>query len=206
MNFNVVENRFLDNIGRFKGREYLLFMILYSIAPTLLDSKPSVLMNFSKNNNNLLNLWSSNGGLLEGLRGIQYYELKRTENNSTVLFYKKEALQNILNCKDINEYLCMAGYEGCKTIEEYLKLLKYKFQKECPHEIGLFLGIPLSDVKCFIQFKGDKFKLCGYWKVYDDMEGALNTFRNYDLAKDKIMDMICEKKDIFSVINTMRVN
>ena len=52
-----------------------------------------------------------------------------------------------------------------------------------PHEVGLFLGYPVWDVKGFIEHKGQQYKLCGYWKVYDDVPGALCKFEEYDWIK-----------------------
>ena len=48
--------------------------------------------------------------------------------------------------------------------------LKYRFQLlgRTPHEIGLFLGYPLCDVKGFIYNNGKNYKFSGPWKVYDN--------------------------------------
>ena len=43
---------------------------------------------------------------------------------------------------------------------------------EFPHEMGAFLGYPLSDVKGFIEHEGKDFLCSGYWKVYSDETGA----------------------------------
>lgn len=51
-----------------------------------------------------------------------------------------------------------------------------------PHEIGLFLGYPLEDVIGFCRHKGEGCKLCGYWKVYGDVESARKSFALFDRA------------------------
>ena len=33
-----------------------------------------------------------------------------------------------------------------------------------PHEISVFLGYPLKDVKCFISRRGSGYHMCGEWK------------------------------------------
>jgi len=48
-----------------------------------------------------------------------------------------------------------------------------------PHEIGLFLGYPLGDVKGFIENAGKNSKCTGCWKVYCDECEALKLFRKY---------------------------
>ena len=45
-----------------------------------------------------------------------------------------------------------------------------------PHEIGLFLGYPLEDVKGFIINAGKNSKSTGYWKVYGDVEKSERIF------------------------------
>ena len=53
-----------------------------------------------------------------------------------------------------------------------------RFQTESafPHEIGLFLGYPLEDVKGFIQNKGQGYACCGLWKSYGDPRAARRYF------------------------------
>lgn len=50
---------------------------------------------------------------------------------------------------------------------------------EFPHEIGLFLGYPVEDVKGFIENKASCAKCVGYWKVYGDEEKAQKLFNQY---------------------------
>ena len=53
-----------------------------------------------------------------------------------------------------------------------------------PHEIGLFLGYPLEDVIGFCRHKGEGCKLCGYWKVYGDVESARKSFALFDRCRE----------------------
>ena len=57
--------------------------------------------------------------------------------------------------------------------------LKYRFEslQKTPHEIGVFLGYPIWDVKGFIDNKGKDFKYCGTWKVYNNTDYAKIYFR-----------------------------
>ena len=47
---------------------------------------------------------------------------------------------------------------------------------EFPHEIGVFLGYPLSDVVGFIENSGRNFTCCGCWKAYGDPQAAQRHF------------------------------
>lgn len=91
------------------------------------------------------------------------------------------------------------GYKE-QTLEKVLSTLKERYEvammrKEgFPHEIGILLGYPLSDVKAFITFNGEKYLLVGYWKVYSHVDEALTIFSSYDLAKEKTIRWLMNKK------------
>ena len=53
-----------------------------------------------------------------------------------------------------------------------------------PHEIGIFLGYPVEDVRGFIENEGQKYLMIGYWKVYKNLSRAKMIFNEYDRAKD----------------------
>ena len=52
-------------------------------------------------------------------------------------------------------------------------------EEEFPHEIGVFLGYPLDDVKGFIRHKGRDYTFCGCWKCYGDPQAARRRFERY---------------------------
>ena len=54
-------------------------------------------------------------------------------------------------------------------------IARLRGDQEFPHEVGLFLGYPPADVDGFMHRK-EEYKLCGLWKVYDDVEGAVRQF------------------------------
>ena len=53
-----------------------------------------------------------------------------------------------------------------------------------PHEIGLFLGYPPSDVRCFMEDPNKGVKCTGCWKAYDHPEEAEKQFRKYHKSTD----------------------
>jgi hypothetical protein len=83
-----------------------------------------------------------------------------------------------------------------------LNTLKCKYANGCPHEIGLFLGIPLHDVLGFIKNSGKNYLYCGYWKVYEDVEGAKEMFEAYSKTKIKVMELVGEGNNPFEVIKS----
>lgn len=54
--------------------------------------------------------------------------------------------------------------------------IRINSSKTFPHEIGLFLGYPVEDVKGFIENKGENCVKCGAWKVYCNPEEKMHFF------------------------------
>ena len=48
-----------------------------------------------------------------------------------------------------------------------------------PHEIGLFLGCTVEDVKEFIFYRGQNCKCCGVWMVYYFEQESVRTFARF---------------------------
>ncbi len=107
-----------------------------------------------------------------------------------VLFYNPEHINKILQEEKTFNFLKQYGYSGNMTIGDCLTHLKTRFQKNCPHEIGVLLGIPLEDVAGFINNKGKNYKICGYWKVYDDPIRAKQIFQSYKDAKNRYLKFL----------------
>ena len=77
-----------------------------------------------------------------------------------------------------------------------------------PHEMGIFLGYPLEDVRGFILHEGKDSRYTGYWKVYGDVEQAKQTFQAYDNAKEcAVVEFMAGKqmKEILSSMKNMEI-
>jgi hypothetical protein len=106
-------------------------------------------------------------------------------NRLLVLLYDKIHLEETLSCGATRLFLVELGYPAVFSMPYILHRLKTRFSgSDFPHEVGLFLGYPLEDVTGFVQHKGQNYKLCGYWKVYGDVEKAKRLFRQYDLCRE----------------------
>ena len=66
---------------------------------------------------------------------------------------------------------------------------RYK-EFNCPHELGIFLGFPLNDVKDFMNCKDKKCLSCGYWLVYNNLQEAQEIFSKYDKVKAHTVNYI----------------
>ncbi len=122
-------------------------------------------------------------------RNFEFCSLKENNDRFLVLTYQKDALNKVLFSKENKEFLESCGY-AYDTAEEAIRILKNRMKKEdFPHEIGVFLGYPLVDVKGFIASPTEGLKLSGYWKVYSDEEKARKTFATFR----RCSDCICKK-------------
>lgn len=75
---------------------------------------------------------------------------------------------------------------------------------EYPHEIGLFLGYPVWDVQDFIKYEGKNYLVCGYWKVYHDVDKALATFDRYQRVRNNAIRGVLSGKQLKDIRLTMR--
>ena len=92
--------------------------------------------------------------------------------------YRRSMLEEYLDRAEVIQVLEPFGYRREEPLEIKLDRLSRRAagQGEFPHEIGLFLGYPVEDVKGFIRYGGAGCKLCGCWKVYGDVEHAASQF------------------------------
>ncbi len=73
-----------------------------------------------------------------------------------------------------------------------------------PHEMGVFLGYPLGDVKGFVENSGQNFKQSGYWKVYDDVAYANRIFELYAHVREKALELCSQGMRIIDIWQCFR--
>jgi len=173
-----------QRIENYQPPDYLLSIIAYPSAPVLAGKKPAVLLAFGNKDSRKLNdVWLKKREQLPTAENFRYFELTHVPERTVVLFYQPRLLQEVIREEAAAHYLRVCGYREKLTLETALSDLKTRYQAGCPHEIGLFLGIPLPDVLGFIQNRGKKALVNGYWKVYDDPASKLALFSCYQEAK-----------------------
>lgn len=120
-----------------------------------------------------------------GGRGLRLVILKECPRGHWFLLYlyRPARLAAILEQPDACRFLEQEGYTlparpgspaGCQAL---LHQLSHRLCGDSfPHEIGVFLGYPLSDVIGFIRNQGRNFTCCGCWKSYGDPDAAQRYF------------------------------
>lgn len=97
-----------------------------------------------------------------------------------IYVFRRNLLESLFQDKEIQHFLGSYGYTKF-DVESVLNLLTRRINgNPCfPHEVGLFLGYPLEDVKGFIVNGGQNCKCIGYWKVYGDVGESERAFAVY---------------------------
>ena len=117
-----------------------------------------------------------------------FYILKKNNDNALVLVYRKNILEKKLFEDDNKSFLDSIGY-NTNSVDDMLKSLKERMNNDSfPHEIGVFLGYDLSDIKSYID--GKECLYTGYWKVYSNVNEKKALFNKYTRCKDVVIKMI----------------
>lgn len=170
-------------------------VFVYYLAPVILGGKPASLFAFEEKQ---VEVFLQYCNFLD----IKTYCLSQQGRKRYYLFYKESGMRGLLQNEGLQEFLEEYGYR-CDTRKRkqdelllYLDILGRRLsgfhnEKEpFPHEIGVFLGYPLEDVKAYIKEQGKNALLSGYWKVYYNLEVAKNQFATYDDARKTLLDFV----------------
>ena len=144
-------------------RQKIELQIVLQCAPTIAGMKTSNLLIVPRNQEDKVRFVLRHSGLMG-------YRLVYDRQRVIFLVFNRDMLMSYLAKKDIREFLSTFGYRT-DAFGYTLRNFQSRYdtyindRKEFPHEIGVFLGYPLCDVKGFIENGGDGFVLSGYWKV-----------------------------------------
>ena len=163
-------------------------------APTLASLKTANMFRVSFNTRKELSLTVRRWNKLLYDKGIVCFCLNCRDQHScesavcrqTALIYvvRLNKLKQDLSDPAVCDFLSSYGYSGKDAVHSLLTLREHIMQSDSfPHEIGIFLGYPLADVKGFISNHGQNCICCGDWKVYENPEYALRTFERYRKCK-----------------------
>lgn len=124
------------------------------------------------------------------------------KGDKVVLYlYREKELFAYLQSETVRKFLKEYGYLEEDTGELIKKLSKRirlygNGQTDFPHEIGVFLGYPLPDVKGFIENDGKNFAYMGYWKVYHNVQEAAKLFCRFDAERETAVREVIMGKTI----------
>lgn len=130
-------------------------------------------------------------------KGISLKWLGVNNGRTLVYIYRKNMLSKELQDTSIKNFLIQYGYDT-SDIDNCLEMLKMRISQcsEFPHEIGIFLGYPLEDVKGFIDNKGRNYRFAGAWKIYGNEKDALKLFEKYNHCTDMYSRLYADGRPI----------
>lgn len=172
----------------------MALLLAIHCAPILSGSKAANIMTVT------VHEFDRIGYLLQGT-GIRYRFLKTKGDKGILYLYREKRLRQYLEQKEIQEFLSEYGYDEV-NIAKMLNLLSKRIRMYndqdavFPHEIGVFLEYPLGDVKGFLANEGKNFMYSGYWKVYQDLQGAVRRFTQYDMERELTIQALMQGKTI----------
>ena len=187
---------FYKMLNSLEGKDYIETFLFYNVALISTKVKPSITLSLCKLNcKNIFTLWNEFGIDYLKTLNLDYVELRESEKSLIVLIYNKDLLTKCINKDQNTRFLQSIGYEKSESIHNTLQTLKdrYKIYK-CPHELGVFLGFPIEDVKDFMNCSNKKCLLCGYWKVYNNENEAKKIFKLYDNIREFTVENIIKFK------------
>ena len=197
----------LECLEEEKQQGYLLKHLMLKLASVLVKLKSSILLNLcnceESGSKNHYDLWKEQKESIAKTLGISFKELKDTSRGKQVLFYNSEILFNIITQPENFTYLEKFGYSTCESLEDCLEVLKARFclskrqtsasnrdSSSFPHEIGIFLGYPLKDVRGFIEKESLPLAGIGRWQVFGDSEKSLKLMSMHKKAEGVFLNLI----------------
>ena len=111
------------------------------------------------------------------------------------LIYDRQPLIQYLQYKTVRGMLRQMGYQTSDLagiLQEFARRCRcyMNTKQQFPHEMGLILGYPPEDVSGFILHKGKDYLYSGYWKVYGNVDYAVEVFQRYEKAKELVLTWV----------------
>jgi hypothetical protein len=158
--------------------ELFKFKLIYHLAATMTGIKPITIMRFKhpeigrRKCESCAGQWRNLQNLFQGSGALGLCILRRDARGETLLFFHQEACRRLLAMPEIRKFLKNQGLAyGAETIDrprlfiEYC-IKEYRQKKSLPVEMGLFMGIPLKDVKGYIAGDKRQHTLTAGWQIY----------------------------------------
>lgn len=137
-----------------------------------------------------------------GKKGFYFLEAGERGERILLFVYHDERLEKILTDGENKEFLLSCGY-GYGTADEAVNELIRRLRGEnFPHEVGIFLGYPLSDVKAFISHPNEGVRAVGCWKAYSDKQSAEKTFARFRRCSERIMGKLIGGEPLAAIFRT----
>ncbi len=154
-------------------------LLIHQCAPTLAGLKTGNMFSVKNDRYDICQEIRKLNALLVR-KGLRLVPIRQMKGRTLVYLYRPDRLEEDLNDPCAVEILSEKGYPCGNTGLCLAELIRHLGRDEqFPHEIGLFLGYPPSDVKCFLQDPCKGVKCVGCWKAYSNECESMKTFEKY---------------------------
>ena len=151
-------------------------MLIRCCAPTMANLKTGNMFNCPFGSREEMTAELRKLNRILGHKGLRILPLRWSDGRALVYLYRPKMLERDLRDPLTGKLLEECGYTGRDANACLARLIaRLRTEEDFPHEVGLFLGYPPADVDGFMHRK-EKYRLCGLWKVYDDVESAARQF------------------------------
>ncbi|MBE5959548.1 MAG: DUF3793 family protein [Lachnospiraceae bacterium] len=134
-------------------------------------------------------------------RGLRLIPLREKDGLTLIYLYRPRRLKCDFVRTENKKILEEKGYPCGNPDKCVVELIRRLVADEkFPHEIGVFLGYPPSDVRGFMKSPCDGVKCVGCWKVYDNQQEAEKTFAKYEICSSIYKREIAKGKTLESMI------
>lgn len=155
-------------------------------APTLAAMKSASLFTQAYHSEQELQFYVEMWNLQLKEKNVVMRVLRKRDHTALLYVYRETLLKKDIAKYGVSSFLTSYGYQKMEVVD-VLAHLKYRLAicETFPHEIGIFLGYPLEDVKGFIQHQGHDCKCTGCWKVYGDEREAMKIFEKFNTCRER---------------------
>ena len=135
-----------------------------------------------------------------GLRVTILKECAHT-GDCLIYVYRPGWINSLLVDAENKKFLASCGYElgGMYLLLQQLSE-RLCLEKDYPHEIGLFLGYPLTDVVGFIENRGKNYTCCGCWKSYSDPAQVQKYFELCRQCTRRYRELYANEPDLLRLV------
>ncbi|MBO4849178.1 MAG: DUF3793 family protein [Clostridia bacterium] len=165
-------------------------LIVRHCSPTLAGLKTANMFNYTYRDKAELTESIRSVNIMLKDKGVRMIPLRISDGRALIYVYRPERLEADLKCPLSGSILASCGYDG-GSVSRLIKGLMERLvgSEEFPHEIGLFLGYPPEDVRCFMCDRNSGCRCVGCWRAYNNEKEAEKTFARFR----KCTDVYCRK-------------
>ncbi len=174
--------------------------VIENCAPTLAGLKTGNLFSVKNEDYDILEETKKLNRVLVK-RGLRIVPIKKGPKRTLIYLYRPHRLTADLCQEEAVDILAKKGYSTESCASAIVQLAKHiTSDDEFPHEIGLFLGYPPSDVKCFMNSPRDGVKCTGCWKAYSNECEAKRVFEKYKACTKTYISQMKKGKSLESLV------